>query len=188
MTVETEFGLVGLSICADLMWQSPIVDLVTEYDIDSLLLPLSWWDLFPHQLAHSNEDAWARGLQINVLSANTHSSAGWSTGSGIYSSNGHVAYRHDLTPTAKGALLIGDLDIKPDKSNVSWSEYANANVDSYPTSPDMFQEVVYDDLYNFVPLTNDMTQAKVCADDGHFCCLAEFEAEFNHHTVFSLGQ
>ena len=32
--------------------------------MDTLLLPLSWWDLFPHQLAHSNEDAWARGLQV----------------------------------------------------------------------------------------------------------------------------
>ena len=32
--------------------------------MDTLLLPLSWWDMFPHQLAHSNEDAWARGLQV----------------------------------------------------------------------------------------------------------------------------
>ena len=32
--------------------------------VDTLLLPLSWWDMFPHQLAHSNEDAWARGLQV----------------------------------------------------------------------------------------------------------------------------
>ena len=63
VTVDTEFGLLGLSICADLMWESPIVKLVTDHDIDTLLLPLSWWDLFPHQLAHSNQDAWARGLQ-----------------------------------------------------------------------------------------------------------------------------
>ena len=34
------------------------------WQVDTLLLPLSWWDLFPHQLAHSNEDAWARGLQV----------------------------------------------------------------------------------------------------------------------------
>ena len=32
--------------------------------MDTLLMPLSWWDMFPHQLAHSNEDAWARGLQV----------------------------------------------------------------------------------------------------------------------------
>ena len=83
--------------------------------------------------------------------------------------------------------MIGDLDVKPGKSNVSWSEHASNNVDSYPASPDVFQEIVYDDLYNFVPLTNDAGQAKVCSDDGEFCCLAEYEAEFNHQTVFSLG-
>ena len=51
----------------------------------------------------------------------------------------------------------------------------------------MFQEIVYDDLYSFVPLTKDMISAKVCTDDGAFCCLAEFEADFNQQTVFSLG-
>ena len=97
------------------MWETPIVDLVNLMDIDTLLLPLSWWDLFPHQLAHSNQDAWARGLQINILSANTHSSAGWSSGSGIYSSNGHLAYVHDLSTQSGGTLLVADLDIKPVK-------------------------------------------------------------------------
>ena len=45
-------------------YRSPVVDLVEQKGIDTLLLPLSWWDMFPHQLAHSNEDAWARGLQV----------------------------------------------------------------------------------------------------------------------------
>ena len=72
VTVETPFGKLGLSICEDLLWRSPVVDLVEREGIDTLLLPLSWWDMFPHQLAHSNEDAWARGLQINLLAADNH--------------------------------------------------------------------------------------------------------------------
>ena len=100
--------------------------------MDTLLLPLSWWDMFPHQLAHSNEDAWARGLQvtsrararewlylesvqINLLSANTHNSSGWRSGSGLYSSEGALAYYHDTAEAAGGRLLIADLDIKPAK-------------------------------------------------------------------------
>ena len=103
--------------------------------MDTLLLPLSWWDMFPHQLAHSNEDAWARGLQVtyrvsrapalsvprcgvvqvNVLAANTHSSAGWSSGSGLYSPSGHRAYTHNLQPGAGGSLLLADMDISPVK-------------------------------------------------------------------------
>ena len=66
--VDTEFGRLGFAICEDLLWRSPVVELVEEGGIDTLLLPLSWWDMFPHQLAHSNEDAWARGLQVNSAS------------------------------------------------------------------------------------------------------------------------
>ena len=53
------------------------MDLVEQHNISTLLLPLSWWDLFPHQLAHSNQAAWARGLQVNLLAANTHEAASW---------------------------------------------------------------------------------------------------------------
>jgi len=188
VTFETEeMGTFGLSICEDLLWRSPVVDLAEQQGIDTLLLPLSWWDMYPHQLAHSNQDAWARGLQINVMSANTHSSAGWTSGSGIYTSSGHKAYVHDLNPNTKGTLLIADLPISPEKRNISWSEYANENIDKFEETGDMFKEVAYDDLYNFVPLRNGMTAAKVCTDDKSFCCLAEFEVEFTNTTVFSLG-
>ena len=46
---------------------------------------------------------------------------------------------------------------------------------------------MYDDLYNFVPLSSNMTRAKVCSDTGELCCIAEFEAEFPSGMVFSLG-
>jgi len=186
VTVDTDFGRLGLSVCADLMWKSPIVDLVEIGEIDTLLLPLSWWDLFPHQLAHSNQDAWARGLQVNLLAANTHSAEGWSSGSGIYTPNGHVAYYHDLSQGSGGKLLVTDLDIKPDKMEIDWSGFAGDNVDNFEASPGLFTEVVYDDLYNFVPLTSDMTSAKVCTDDVTFCCIAEYEASFSS-SIFSLG-
>ena len=186
VTVDTEFGRLGLSVCADLMWKSPIVDLAELSQIDTLLLPLSWWDLFPHQLAISNQDAWARGLQVNLLAANTHDAAGWSTGSGIYTPSGHVAYYHDLAQGSGGKLLVADLDIKPKKQEINWSGFANENVDNFEASQGLFSEVVYDDVYNFVPLTSDMTSAKVCTDDQSFCCIAEYAAAFSSST-FSLG-
>ena len=82
VTLDTEtMGRLGLAVCADIMWAQPTVELAAREQVDissvqcgdnlqcigqvdTLLLPLSWWDLFPHQLAHSNEDAWARGLQV----------------------------------------------------------------------------------------------------------------------------
>ena len=47
---------------------------------------------------------------------------------------------------------------------------------------------MYDDIYNFVPLISGMESAKVCTDDQSFCCLAEFNADFNGSDVFSLGK
>ena len=84
VTLDTEsMGRLGLAVCADIMWAQPTVELAVKEQVvvdiscvlcgnnvrfigqvDTLLLPLSWWDLFPHQLAHSSEDAWARGLQV----------------------------------------------------------------------------------------------------------------------------
>ena len=53
----------------------------------------------------------------------------------------------------------------------------------------MFKEVVYDDVYKFVPLKNGIDMAKVCTDDQSFCCLAEFDAAFNNGSdIFSLGR
>ena len=54
-------------------------------------------------------------VQVNVLAANTHSSAGWSSGSGLYSPSGHRAYTHNLQPGAGGSLLLADMDISPVK-------------------------------------------------------------------------
>ena len=42
VTVDTPFGRLGLAICADLIWKSPITDLAEQEGIDTLLLPLSW--------------------------------------------------------------------------------------------------------------------------------------------------
>ena len=72
VTIDTTLGRLGLAICEDLLWYSPVVEAAEQEEIDTLLFPLAWWDMFPHQLAHSNEDAWARGLQINILAANVH--------------------------------------------------------------------------------------------------------------------
>ena len=42
VTVDTPFGRLGLSVCADLIWRSPVVDLVDLAAVDTLLVPLYW--------------------------------------------------------------------------------------------------------------------------------------------------
>jgi pantetheine hydrolase len=185
VTVDTPMGRLGLAICEDLLWRSPVVELVEKGGIDTLLLPLSWWDMFPHQLGHSNEDAWARGLQVNLLAANNHVPEDWNSGSGIFSPTGHAAVYHNTSITSTGRLLVADIDIKPTKTAVDWSEYADENLESVEESESVFTAVIYDDLYRFARLTGDGNTAKVCS--AGLCCMAEYSADFVPGEVFSLG-
>ena len=133
------------------------MELVEQLNISSLLLPLSWWDLLPHQLAHSNQAAWARGLQVNLLAANTHDAASWSSGSGLYTSTGHAAYYHDISPSSPGKLLTADLDISPTRLEVDWARYAMEHQDSVEESDSTFQELVYGDTFTFLALRPGQT-------------------------------
>ena len=209
--VDTEFGRLGFAICEDLLWRSPVVELVEEGGIDTLLIPLSWWDMFPHQLAHSNEDAWARGLQVflwlfgkskllcqvNLLAANNHVPSDWNSGSGIFTPVGHAAYYHNVTegavspnpiplPGSGGRLLVADIPISTTPEFPHWSEYAKQNLDNYPNSEEEFTAVVYDDQFTFVPMDPTSRSAKVCTEDGSLCCLADFIFE-EADEIFSLG-
>ena len=66
-------------------------------------------------IPRAREWLYPESVQINLLSANTHNSSGWRSGSGLYSSEGALAYYHDTAEAAGGRLLIADLDIKPAK-------------------------------------------------------------------------
>jgi len=189
VVVDSPLGRLGLAICEDLLWKSPVINAAEDAGMDTLLMPLSWWDMFPHQLAHSNEDAWARGLQINLLAANNHVPLDWNSGSGIFTPSGHAAVYHNVTEGSGGQLLIADLDIHPSRSNVDWPLYAQEHVDDFEKPVYEFEAVVYNDTYKFVPLDPLTFSAKVCWDEEEtFCCLADYIADaFYWNDVFSLG-
>ena len=58
-------GRLGMTICEDLLWQYPTVDLVTSNKIDTMIFPTEWWDEYPHQLPHVAQASWAKALQVN---------------------------------------------------------------------------------------------------------------------------
>ena len=67
---------------------------------------------------------------------------------------------------------------------IDWPRHATEVQDTVAESDDVFQEVVYDDLYRFAVLSPGSGSVKVC--DGSFCCVAEFSLE-ESRDVFSLG-
>ena len=99
----------------------------------------------------------------------------------MYVQSGPINHKHLIR------LLVADIDIKPSKTAVDWSEYANDNLENVDDSEEVFTAVVYDDLYRFVRLTNDDTTAKVCTEDTSLCCMVEYTAVFDDNEVFSLG-
>ena len=54
-----------MTICEDLLWQYPTVDLVTANKIDTMIFPTEWWDEYPHQLPHVAQASWAKTLQVH---------------------------------------------------------------------------------------------------------------------------
>ena len=56
---------------------------------------------------------------------------------------------------------MADIDIKPKKREVHWPEYANNNMEHFKDSEDVFTAVVYDDLFNFVRLSNDVPRSSL---------------------------
>ena len=142
---------------------------------------------------------------MNLLAANTHEPAGWSSGSGIYSSDGPRAYYHEVGAGSGGRLLLAPLPIHPARRHTDWSGWAWDNLDRIPARPEAeFSEVVYGDTYTLVPLQGNQSAVKVgatlcnvcalqpvpgvqvCTEAGEFCCMAEW-TRLEGEEVFSLG-
>lgn len=110
---------------------------------------------------------------MNLLAANTHDSASWSSGSGIFTPSGHAAYYHDLSPSSGGKLLVADLPIKPAKREVEWGSYAMENQGEYMEDEEQFSAEVYGDTFTFVAMVEDEGRSKVC--QGDFCCMVDWK-------------
>jgi len=183
---DTPFGRFGLSTCADLLWESPVVEVVREMNIDTLLLPLYWGDFFPHQLSHSCESGWAQGLQVNLMAANIRSTSEWSSGSGLYHPDGKQNYIHRPLESSS-VLVVEPLDVHPAKKNTTWNQYAKQHSQDYSSlSGQEFLEIVYGDKFKFIPITVGQHKVKVCTNDDSLCCLVDYHVD-SLDDQFSIG-
>lgn len=84
VTFDTPFGKFGIFICFDLLFYNPAVALVVEHNVDTILFPTAWMNLLPHLTAVEFHSAWAMGMGVNLLSANTHNTSMRMTGKQHY--------------------------------------------------------------------------------------------------------
>ncbi|NXX73860.1 VNN2 protein, partial [Urocolius indicus] len=172
VTFETPFGKFGIFTCFDILFREPAVVLVSELQVDTVLFPTAWMNVLPFLTAIEFHSAWAMGMGVNLLSANTHNISLAMTGKlGLFSPEGPVAYHYD-SETEEGHLLLGELSSHPQLSPtyppaVNWSSYA-ARIKKFPQEKDTFSGAVRRDIFTFSELRHKTGNYTVCQRD--FCC------------------
>ncbi|XP_061415975.1 pantetheinase-like [Lethenteron reissneri] len=177
--VETDFGRLGVFTCFDILFRAPAVQLVEEGAVDTVLFPTAWMNVLPHLSAVQFHSAWAMGMAVNMLAANTHNTTNRMTGSGIYSPDGARAYHYDAV-TGNGHLLLAELDVSPRAPGYQrpdWGRHAFALAPPSPgaSSPPSFTADVFHDPFTMVLLAAGAGNASVC--HGELCCHLEFATE-----------
>ncbi|KFQ08700.1 Pantetheinase, partial [Leptosomus discolor] len=112
VTFETPFGKLGIFTCFDILFHEPAVVLVRELQVDTVLFPTAWINVLPFLTAIEFHSAWAMGMGVNLLSANTHNINSAMTGSGLFTPEGPATYHYD-SGTEEGCLLLAELSAHP---------------------------------------------------------------------------
>ncbi|XP_062495553.1 pantetheinase-like isoform X1 [Pezoporus occidentalis] len=170
ITFETPFGKFGIFTCFDILFREPAVVLVSELQVDSVLFPTAWMNVLPFLTAVEFHSAWAMGMGVNLLSANTHNISFAMTGSGLFMPEGPAAYHYD-SETDEGRLLVAELNAQPRVSPnyppaINWSLYATS-IKKFPEE-DTFLGAVRKDIFTFSELRHKAGNYTVC--QGDLCC------------------
>ncbi|KAG8582732.1 hypothetical protein GDO81_008182 [Engystomops pustulosus] len=80
VTFDTPFGKFGIFICFDILFYYPAAALVVDHNVDTIIFPTAWMNVLPHLTAIEFHSAWAMGMGVNLISANTHKTSMRMTG------------------------------------------------------------------------------------------------------------
>ena len=107
---NTPFGKIGTFVCFDVLFETPGIDLVERYDVDTIVFTTAWMNEFPFMNSVDFHESWAIRMGVNFLSANLHLPAWQMTGSGIFSgADGTVSYYQNTSLLSEPQLVIADV-------------------------------------------------------------------------------
>ncbi|XP_066461672.1 pantetheinase-like [Eleutherodactylus coqui] len=188
VTFDTPFGKFGIFICYDILFYNPAVALVVEHDVDTILFPTAWMNRLPHLTAIEFHSAWAMGMGVNFLSANTHNTRMRMTGSGIFSPDKIVPYYYNMM-NESGHLLISELNSHPRNSStyypITWNLYAS-QIENFPSGSNVFNGYLASDKYTFTELKELNGEYSIC-QNGLCCHLTYTMVEKRTDEMFVFG-
>lgn len=80
VTFDTPFGRFGIFTCFDIFSYDPVVVVVKDFQVDSVVYPTTWYNTLPLLSTVPFHSAWARAMGVNPLAANTHNTRMHMTG------------------------------------------------------------------------------------------------------------
>ncbi|XP_070589642.1 pantetheinase-like [Erythrolamprus reginae] len=169
VTFDTAFGKFGLFTCFDILFHDPAITLVTQLSVDTILFPTAWMNVLPHLTAIEFHSAWAMGMRVNFLAANTHIPIYNMTGSGIYTPSGSKVCHYDAE-SMNGQLLVAEIYSHPSRfptplPTVNWSSYATT-VEGFHEDP--FFGFIFHDNFTLCRLEKKAGNLTVCQKS--LCC------------------
>ncbi|XP_053448568.1 pantetheine hydrolase VNN2 isoform X2 [Nycticebus coucang] len=189
VTFNTTFGKFGIFTCFDILFHDPAITLVKDFQVDTILFPSAWMNVLPLLTAIEFHSAWAMGMGVNLLVANTHHVNLNMTGSGIYAPDSPKVYHYDMK-TDSGKILLSELDSHPRVSPtypvaVNWSAYATT-IKPFPLQKTTFGGFISRDEFNFTQLFEDAGNLTVCQKE--LCCHLSYRMLEKEETeVYVLG-
>ncbi|XP_012520696.1 PREDICTED: vascular non-inflammatory molecule 2 [Propithecus coquereli] len=189
VTFNTTFGRFGIFTCFDIFFHDPAITLVKDFHVDTILFPTAWMNVLPLLTAIEFHSAWAMGMRVNLLVANTHHVSLNMTGSGIYAPNSPKVYYYDMK-TQLGRILLSEVDSHPRASPaypaaVNWSAYATA-IRPFPVQKNTLGGFISRDEFNFTELFENAGNLTVCQKE--LCCHLSYRmVEKEENEVYVLG-
>lgn len=170
---DSPYGRFGIFTCFDLIFKSPAVDLVEQFNIETIIFPTWWYDELPILTAIQYQDGWSWTQRVNFIGANIQRPARGSTGSGIFSGYNTV-YTSVGGKTSK--LVIGNLPKEPLLSSECSRNFNPAIVDVETHNIAPAYEYKHYELLpsdSITPLEDNQRKLTQCS--GRVCCTLDYK-------------
>ncbi|XP_054715439.1 biotinidase-like [Uloborus diversus] len=195
VTFKTEFGVFGMIVCFDSVFQESVI--LADQGIDTLLYPTLWFEDELPLNSPEWEQSWALANKVNFFAANAQIPGLGSLGSGIFSkTDGALVYTYD--PDGESKLLVANVKLRDDAkvdTNASITIIGNTFNRAKDETGANFPDICYDKIigeagnlytdyrcyksqtenYTLVKLTKPSGKLEAC--NNGFCCSLTYTAD-----------